>query len=416
MSGRRRARKQAGLPPGASPSPRTHQPSWLAVGIVALGVMLVVAVSLGALRNVAALTPAGTPAASPGVSGTPLASPVASPGASPVAGTTGGSGQAGNNQQASEAINSITQRIVSGNPILARAQDPTAGQLVFDPYGLLTTDEANSLTSDANRLKAAGLPTLVYARISLNTQAQSQQFAQTLVQKPGLVETSPGAQNGLIVLVSVPPGVPQRGNIVVAYGKNALPVNGLNATSIQEINESDMVPQLKQGQIFAALQLGLRRFNYVVAYTPYSYPHLSTTARTIGKWLSIVAPALGALAIALLVTTWFPAGAMWRAISGVGWRRWLAEWWPGVLAGAFCVILVPLSVYARDRIGIFVAAAVIFAMLLDVWVTAKRRRPRRTRRTVTVTRSVQARFAAHRRASGPRNRLERPGESGGVFE
>ena len=397
--------------------PPAGRRSWLAVAVVALGLLLVIAVGRGSLPQVAALAPGGTPrAATPG-SGTPAASPVASPGASPVAGTIGGAGQGqgGNDQSASEAINSITQRIVHSNPILQRAQDPTAGEPVFDPYGILTTDQFNALAGDANRLKAAGLPTLVYVRISLNTQQQSQQFAQSLVARPGLVETSAGAQNGLVVLVSMPPGTPQRGNIAIAYGAHALPVNGLNPSSIQHVSAADMLPQLKQGQTFLALQWGLRRFNYIVAYTPYAYPRLSSGARAVGAWLSVIAPVLAALAIGLLVTTWFLTGATWRAVAGRGWRRWLALWWPGLVAGVLCAMLIPLSVYARDRIGIFAATAVIVAMLLDVRVMADRPRRAGAPRVVTVTATLPARVAADRH-NGARQRPKRRGEGQGRVE
>ena len=400
--------------PAGTAHPRSGSRSWLVVAIVALGLLLVVAVGIGSLRNVSALAPGGTPTAATPGSGTPVASPVASPGASPVAGTIGGAGQGqgGNDQAASEAISSITQRIVGSNPILSRAQDPTAGQPVFDPYGILTTDQFNSLAGDADRLKMAGLPTLVYVRISLNTQQQSQQFAQSLVARPGLVETSTGAQNGLVILVSVPPGAPQRGNIAIAYGTHALPVNGLNPASIEQVYATDMLPRLKQGQVFPALQWGLRRFNYIVAYTPYVSPKLSTTAHTIGTWLSVIAPVFAALAIGLLATTWFVTGATWRAIAGRGWRRWLALWWPGLVAAALCALLIPLSVYARDRIGIFAAVAVIVAIVLDVWVMADR--PHRTAgpRVVAVTAALPSRLAALRRADA-RQRAHRPGDGEG---
>lgn len=397
MSGSRHDKAPTGAPlttaPGAAR--RAGHPSWPVVGVILLGVLLVFAAGLGALRNVAASQRGSIPAASPGAGSTARASPIASPGASPMAGTTVGAGQAGDNQPANEAISSITQRIVHDNPIMARAQGPDTSHAVFDPYRILTSDQATSLAGDAGRLKGAGLPTLVYIRISLNNQAQSQQFATSLVEKPGMVESSNGAQDGLVVLVSIPPGAPQKGNIAIAYGKNALPVNGLDAATIQQIDDRGMIPRMAQGDVFQALQFGLRQFNYVVAYTPYAVPRLSSTARTIGGWLSIGAPLLAGLTILLLVAS---VGARRRRPAGAGWRRWLARWWPGVLAGAFWAIFIPLSVYARSRIGVFAAAAVIAALLVDAWGGAHRSTRRPTRRVITVTGSLPGRLASRQRA------------------
>lgn len=386
-------------------SPRHAGPPWLAAGALLAGLALVLAASLGALSNVAAFSTGGTPGASPAARGTPVASPAASPGASPVAGTTS------RDDQASEAINSITQRIVRDNPIIARAQGPTAGETVFDPYRILTTDQTSSLTGDANRLRAAGLPVLVYIRLSVNTQAQSQQFAQSLAEKAGLVESHPGAQDGLVILIGIPPGAPQKGTLAIAYGKNALPVNGLDAATVQQIETQDMLPRLKLGQVFGAAQYGLRRFNYVVAYTPYSFPHRSPTAKTVGHWLSVAAPPVALLSIALLVLTWFPAGERWRTATGTAGRRWLGRWWPAALAGALGAVVIPLSVYARDRIGIFAAAAMLVALLLDAWVTADRP-VRRARRRIIVAGGTLPERVARRRARP----AERPAEGGGTFE
>lgn len=356
---------------------------WPLLTTLVVGLLAILVVGLGTWRGAGAISPAGTPGASPAASpmASPIASPAASPGASPVAGTVAG-GNGGS--PGHDAVDAITQRIVHSNPILARITGPQPGDAVFDPYRVLTTDQAKSLTGDARRLQGAGLPTLVYIRVSLDNQSQSQAFATSLVQKPGLVESSKGAQDGLVLLISIPPGAPEKSTVTVVHGANALPVNGLDDAAIQQIYEDGMLPRLRKGQIFPALEFGLRKFNYVVAYSPYSTPVLSSTAKTIGRWLGFVAPVTALAGITLLILTWFPTGAGWRGPVSNEWRAWLAAWWPAIVAGGLCVILIPLSVYARDRIGIFAAALLIIAILLDVWVTADRHTRPRRRRVVAV--------------------------------
>lgn len=386
---------------------------WPLLTTLVVGLLAIVAVSLGAWRGAGAFAPAGTPGASPTASpmASPITSPVASPGASPVAGSAAGNN--GSGFPGHDAVDAITQRIVHSNPILARVTGPNPGDAVFDPYRILTADQAKSLSGDARRLQGAGLPTLVYIRVSLDNESQSQAFANSLVHKPGLVESSKGAQDGLVVLVSIPPGAPEKSTIAVAHGANALPVNGLDDAAIHQIYEDGMLPRLQKGQIFPALEFGLRKFNYVVAYSPYSTPVLSSTAKTVGRWLGIVAPLAALTAISLLILTWFPAGASWRGPVTNEWRAWLATWWPAVVAGGLCVVLIPLAVYARNRIGIFAAALLIIAILLDVWVTADHpARPRR-RRVVTVAPArpdnvVRRRAVLERSRPRRRNRSEGP--------
>lgn len=396
-----------------APSPSSHRTAatWLALGVVGFGLLLIAVAGGGLLPRIVAGQPVGSPTAggppAATAGATPAAASMASPGASPVAGTAAGSHDNGDGQPANEAISSITQRIIHTNPILARAQDPTADQPIFDPFAILTPDQTTSLTGDANRLKGAGLPTMVYIRISLNSQQQSQAFAASLIDKPGLVESRKGAQDGLVVVVSVPPGAPQRGNIAIAYGKNALPVNGLNAVSIQQIYEQGMIPRLKQGQIDPALQYGLRRFNYEIAYGPYTTPVASATARSIGRGLNVVAPLLALLGIAAMALTWFPVGACWRRPVRFGWRRWANTWWPALLASAFAAGLILLAVYARTRIGIFAAAALIATILLDIWMTVDRTK-RPPARRMMVPSTQPASVAARRLAMRRREPVRRP--------
>lgn len=385
------------------PSPRRHAVHWPVICTLTLGLLIVVTAGVGSWRGAGAVAPGGTPSASP------TASPLASSTGSPVAGTI--AGDTGNKSTAHDAVSSITQRIVRNNPILARVQGPIPGDAVFDPYRILTPDQTKSLSGDAQRLKRSGLPILVYIRISLDNQSQSKAFATTLLQKPGLVESSKGAQDGLVVLVSIPPGAREKGNVVIVHGANALPVNGLDDGAIERIYEDGVLLRLRKGEIFAAVEYAVREFNYVIAYSPYSTPVLSPTAKAVGRWLGMVAPLVALGGIALLVLTWFPAGATWRGPVSTQWRRWLAAWWPATIAGGLSAVLIPLAVYARNRIGIFAATLLIIAILLDVWVTADRAARLRSRRVVSVGSTHPANMTGRHRSAPLRPR--RPGGSGG---
>ncbi len=376
---------------------------WPLICTLALGLLAVVVAGLSTGRGAGAFAPGGTPTASRAAS--PAASPVASPAASPVAGTTADGN--GRGSPSSDAVSSITNRIVHSNPILARAKGPVPGDTVFDPYRYLTPDQTRALSGDAQRLRNAGLPTLVYIRISLDNQRQAQEFATSVAQKPGLVESRKGAQDGLVVLISIPPGAPQKGTIAIAHGANALPVNGLDDAAIERIYADEMLPRLRKGEMFPAAEYGLREFNYVVAYSPYSTPVLSSTAQRVGRWLGIAAPLVALAGIALLVLTWFPTGASWRRPVSRDWRAWLATWWPAVIAGGFCAMLIPLGVYARSRIGVFAAALLIFAFLLDVWVTTDHPGRRRGGRRIAVTPTNPATLATRRRTGPQRTQPHR---------
>ena len=343
--------------------------------------LAVVALSASGLGASQTSSPFGTPSSSPAASPSPAfnvepATPTATPQAVGALGRTDS-----DNEQRSQPIRPSGRITVDGGPLRGnKIRRPTlANRSVYDPYRLLDADQRSTLRADADRLRRVGLPTLVYVRISEANDVQAAAFADRLLDEWN-VESAPGANDGMVLLISMGVSTRRSGEVIVRTGGRALPQGGLTEARLAEIVDERIAPRVKRGQIYTGALSGLRGMVYTIAYYPEPQAPLTSWQQRVHDTLIALAPALGGLALLSMI------GRLFRT------PRFLAADRPvGRLVPFFVLtcslLLALLAVYARSRVGIAIAVA-LFLLLIALPPLNRRLDTRRSgsspNRTVTV--------------------------------
>ncbi len=167
---------------------------------------------------------------------------------------------------------------------------------VYDTVDILTTAQEKSIQTDIDRASRLGIEMLVYTRMSDDSAAESQDFADRLNAEWG-VESADGANDGLVYLVSVNPMDPDTNSVVVSAGDAALPIRQLDQAGLQRILEMEMAPEVADGEFNTAIQFGLRRVLNAVEYSPPNPEPLSSLQQSLHKTATILGTALLQLAV-----------------------------------------------------------------------------------------------------------------------
>lgn len=315
--------------------------------------LVIVAASVLAHGSGATQTPSplGTPSSSPAASPSPVfttdsATPAATPRSEQPLGALGRTDS--NEGDRAQPIRPSGRISIDGGPLRGgNVRRPTlATRSVYDPYRLLESDQRTTLRADTERLMRFGLPTLVYIRISQANDVQAAAFADRLLDEWN-VESAPGANDGVVILISMGVTTRRSGEVMVRTGPNALPQGGLNATRLGDILEENIEPQVERGRIYSGVLSGLRTMSYTIIYYPEPQAPLTAWQQRVADLLAWLAPALGAVSGVVLLG-WLvgrPRRLTDRRVAGrvaVG------------LVIASCALLSPLAVYAHSRLGIAV--------------------------------------------------------------
>lgn len=175
-------------------------------------------------------------------------------------------------------------------------RNPNRAGGVYDTVDILTTAQEKSIQTDIARASRLGIEMLVYIRMSDDSAAQSQDFADRLNAEWG-VESSDGANDGLVYLVTVNPMEPETNSVVISAGDAALPIRQLDQAGLQRILETEMAPEVADGEFNTAIQFGLRRVLNAVEYSPPNPEPLSSLQQSVHKTATILGTALLQLAV-----------------------------------------------------------------------------------------------------------------------
>lgn len=240
--------------------------------------------------------------------------------------------------------------------------------LIEDPLGVISDAQANVLADDAHRLTTHGIPAMVIIRQSPRTREESMLDAAALRRRHRL-ETAPGADDGLLFLVTQPIGAGgSRGSrqsmfLTISVGAHTLPQGGLNEASLQNVQDRFVRPRLRFGLVADALRVGMRKIIYLETYYPDPPPPLTTPQSTTRSMLGIVAPILSIVSLGSVLATWrFPSLRSRR-------RRYLAT---VALGGVAVPILAIASVYGESRPGIVAVVAGLLALATHVRFLCRR--------------------------------------------
>lgn len=313
------------------------------IWLLLLVVLCAIASIMGMATSTHLASSFSSPPATPGSGSTPAAQIATS--ASPVA-----SPMAGLDIPAFPSRTTITDIDHVGLDIAKHALPaaaPLANKRVYDMGSVLNDENEKTLEGGARVLASYGVPVLLFARRSTDTVAESQIFAGNLHSQRN-VESAPGADDGLVMLLTVDTQFPYTGTIVVSTGVHTLPVQGLNQERLDQIYREDIVPNLRQGKNFDALNISLQHMTYNAQFVPGPVPATSLRQDKIASLVSVIAP-LGAALLGLLIgIQWLiPTAKFQRA--GIN-RRHVNK---GLIAGGlgFATVLTVLAVYSRSASG-----------------------------------------------------------------
>lgn len=259
----------------------------------------------------------------------------------------------------------------------------------YDPSQLIVDEvELRTLNRDARLLQSTQIPTLVYVRVVSADDAEpatARSYANAVRHAWG-VETAPGADDGLVLLLSYTPWQPEASSVVASWGASTFDRNGLTPEYIDAVLSKDVRSLLDQGNPSEALVYGMRQIRYGGIYFPPPPPQLEGPARLIHNALEWGGPATALVTLAGFIVL----SIRERSRSyGSHWLVW------GVAGVTLAIItgLAVLSVFAQSRIGI--GSALIILVALAIRTSLWSRSPRRNRRDV---RHVRVRFASRRRS------------------
>lgn len=236
-------------------------------------------------------------------------------------------------------------------PIPYRAPDDP--WLVRDDARLFTEDEMKRFQFDLRRLQGLGVDVAVYTRRANASREDSERFADAL-RESWAVESEPGADDGMVMLLTVSDSRPRGSTFVMSSGENFFPVGQVDEAGFNQIYEEEVAPHFRENRFDVALAYALRRMLYAADYTPPDPPPLSGInalahdAARIGGAVLVQAAVLGLAVVPAL---------MERRLT-IRPSRTTVRTYAMVFGGA-SILLALVSVVGRSGLGILLAILVL---------------------------------------------------------
>lgn len=250
---------------------------------------------------------------------------------------------------------------------------PLPDKRVYDMANLLNNEQEASIERDAQRLARHGIPNLTVVRLGTMTPEEAATFAAEIRQQWG-VESSPGADDGLVILVSVHNTEEGQGiATTTSWGDNALPHFGVTEKTSADIQLSWLDRYIGEGYLYEGVLYTLRRLIYHSIYDPAPQEPLTGARASLGSVMSIAGVALAAGALALAGWRWMRG---WRRQHGDDMPEMALSWSLSVLA----VAVFALAVAGHSGWGV-TAALLLLGLAAADWVARDPRRAPETRGT-----------------------------------
>lgn len=232
---------------------------------------------------------------------------------------------------------------------------------VYDMAELLDEREQAKVEGDARRLSRFGIPAIIITQASDMTEEEATTFAADVRREWG-VETSFGADNGLVMLVNV--GESARRSIfsTMSWGSQALPHAGVDLLLSKQIQSEWLDANLETFDVYEGVLFTLRRLIYLSIYEVGPPPPLSGGLETLHTTLVWLAPLLTVFALLAYAPKWFPQIRQLypeRLASTLEFIRTLAV---PVLA----LDLAVAAVWSRSEVAI-VCTAILIAVMVLTW-------------------------------------------------
>lgn len=246
----------------------------------------------------------------------------------------------------------------------------------YDPSGVFNDGQQATLARDAMLLQSSNIPIVVYVRTVSAEDADpaaSHAFAES-VRASWKIETTAGADDGLVLLYSHVPNHPQASTVVASWGTATFAKSGLTPAYIESVLGGDVRALLDQGHPFEALVYGMREIRYGGIYFPPSPAPLEGSRKTLNAAVNTGAPLLlAAVVVAYLAISLRRDHLQAMSVKTV----WCIVGATGLLASLLAVA----SIVGRSRIGIGCLLLMLAALALQTWLwTHPPARPSRFRR------------------------------------
>jgi uncharacterized membrane protein YgcG len=165
---------------------------------------------------------------------------------------------------------------------------------IYDQAGILTERQATTLHGEIQRLRSLGVPAVVYIR---STADEADTMSADDMRVSWGVESSPGADDGLVYLLSVDPQDPEASAFEASHGENTYPIRQLDAPRMEQIVTEDVLPNVKAGDEYLGLAFALRRTLNLAEYSPPNPPALTSRQESLQTPLDVVAALLVQIAV-----------------------------------------------------------------------------------------------------------------------
>lgn len=229
------------------------------------------------------------------------------------------------------------------------------------PDSLLDEGERNTLQRDADLAQRSGVPIMFVVVQGDGTSAGSAQRFADEYRVNYAVETSPGADDGIVFLIHWVTANPESSVVVYSAGEHAFKTTGLSDEAITAYIVDHVQPWIDRGQLFEANAYLMRFTRYTSLYVPPPVREITGFAKIVQRALIVVAPVL----------TLGISGAMWRHLQPNAQTR--NRFIAGTLVGA--MLIAGLSVWTHSRVGIVcVIVALVSLAVWSLWVTRDRER------------------------------------------
>ncbi len=228
--------------------------------------------------------------------------------------------------------------------------EPVASRHLYDYANLLDDGQEASIETDADRLQRFGIPAVILVQASDMTPDDAVAYASEIGTQWS-VESSPGAADGLVMLVIVDLSEEKHVFTVMAWGENALPSFGVNQEVARTIHERWLDGYAQQGYIYEGILYSLRRLVYHSIYDPAPEGELSGPLAVLHRIVSWLAPIVGLAGVAATLARW----SRWLDLPAIEGRNLdLALMWAmPVLA----IVIAALAVWTESGTGVLSALA-----------------------------------------------------------
>jgi len=143
----------------------------------------------------------------------------------------------------------------SAAPDAAACDIYTPTRHIYDCAGLLTPAESSGLEARAQAVQNAGAPVVVYLQVKDTSYEQTLSDAANLMARWD-VESSPGAKNGLVIMLNLKPGDLRHGQVALYAGKTLLD-GALPQDELSRIYQDVMLPDLRADRTAQGIGAGL---------------------------------------------------------------------------------------------------------------------------------------------------------------